>query len=229
LVTSDPREAAGIVSPAATYDVEQGMKKMMMIVGVLLVALLIGTLVTLRITGLEPQYMGSNRPGTWLKGEVVRTPIKDWTFVNSIVDPSRPKFWKGLEAPSTIMVETQTWYGIPHSVTTAVLVRRGQLYIHSNQGRFDREFPYDKAWTASVARNPNVRIKMGGRIYEVTLVLVPDRDEAAAIIGRPIETKRNGPDGEEHIVSRFHLYHVFQRNVQEYWNAPRPAVANLIR
>src|ERR1700756_2841492 len=100
------------------------------------------------MTGLEPGYQARNaiaRPGLWLHGEVVRTAITDWSFVNDIRDPIRKNPFI-TDAPSLIMVETRTPYFIPHSVTTGVMVRHGQLYIHSHQDRMDVEFPKDKFW-----------------------------------------------------------------------------------
>ena len=127
------------------------------------VAIIAVTLITLRITGLEPQYLDLNqlrahhmiaRPGLWLKGQLVTVPVTDWSFVNDVKDPGR--------SLNTILVETRTPYLIPHSVRVVPHVRNGQLFIQSHQDRMDRKFPYDKAWTADVARDPRVRIKIGG-------------------------------------------------------------------
>ena len=81
--------------------------------------LLAGTLLTLRITGLEPEYMDYTTeeynqrgrmtlPGLWLTGEVVSEPVSDWDWVLDVAHPVRG---------NTIMLETRTWYGIPYSVT----------------------------------------------------------------------------------------------------------------
>src|SRR6266849_1529674 len=92
-------------------------------IGLLVVgALVVVTLLTLRVTGLEPAYVDpsseefaksgrTTRPGLWLTGEVVHTPVTNWDWVNKIRDPIRK---------NTIMIETRTWYGIPHSVTTGI-------------------------------------------------------------------------------------------------------------
>ena len=52
------------------------------------------------LSACEPQ---DRRLGFWLSGEVVEDPIDDWSFA---------------DAYRQIFVETRTWYGIPHSVTT---------------------------------------------------------------------------------------------------------------
>ena len=54
------------------------------------------------------------RAGFWLSGELVESPVTDWSFTDEIPD---------------ILVETRTWYGIPHSVTTACIAHNGTLYI----------------------------------------------------------------------------------------------------
>src|SRR5580765_5818236 len=110
---------------------------------VLIVVILALTLLTLRVTGLEPQYLDLAelrahgriaRPGLWLKGEVVTTPVTDWSFVDKIEHPGR--------ALNTVLVETRTPYFIPHSVRTMPFVRNGVLYIRSHQDRMDQQFPY---------------------------------------------------------------------------------------
>ena len=157
-------------------------------VGLLVVgALVVVPLLTLRVTGLEPRYVdpGSEEfvksgrtawPGLWLTGEVVREPVANWDWVNKVNDPIRK---------NTIMLETRTWYGIPHSVTIGLTARSDKLYIRgSEQGfRLQKEFPYSKAWWANIMRDPRVRMKIGGKIYEMTVVLITDRAEVAQIDG----------------------------------------------
>ena len=89
-------------------------------VGLLVVgALVVVSLLTLRVTGLEPRYIDPSSeafaesgrtawPGLWLTGEVVREPVTNWDWVNEVNDPIRK---------NSIMLETRTRFGIPHSVT----------------------------------------------------------------------------------------------------------------
>jgi|SRR5579862_6586541 len=184
---------------------------------VLIVVILAGTLLTLRMTGLEPEYLDLNqlrahhmiaRPGLWLKGEVVTTPVTDWSFVDKVEHPGR--------SINTVLVETRTPYFIPHSVRTMPFVRNGVLYIRSHQDRMDVQFPSDKSWTSNVARDPRVRIKIGDKLYEATMVLVSDRAQAIAILGRNPEVRETGPDGKEQVVGYDHVFRVFQRNIPEY-------------
>jgi hypothetical protein len=197
---------------------------------VLIVAIVAVALVTLRITGLEPEYLDLNqlrahhmiaRPGLWLKGEVVTTPVTDWSFVDKVEHPGR--------SLNTVLVETRTPYFIPHSVRTIPTVRNGQLYIRSHQDRMDVQFPNDKSWTSSVGRDPRVRIKIGDKLYEATMVLVADRAQAMALLGRRPETVEKGTDGQEHVVGYDHVYRVFQRNIPEHGgDQPSPSSTGLV-
>ena len=191
-------------------------------IGLIIVTLAALALITLRVTGLEPQYVdpaspefaASNRtawPGLWLAGEVVDRPVTDWDFINQVDHPVRG---------NSIMLETRTWYGIPHSVTVNARPRGDKLYLSgSEQGaRLDKEFPYSKAWWANIERDPRIRMKIDGKIYEATVALVQDRDEVAQLLGRsPIGTQVD-ESGQEQITSVRHYWRVFQRNIPEYGN-----------
>lgn len=197
---------------------------------VLIVVVLALTLLTLRVTGLEPEYLDLNdlrahhmiaRPGLWLKGEVVTTPVTDWSFVATTEHPGR--------SINTVLVETRTRYFIPHSVRTMPTVRNGQLFIRSHQHQMDKQFPNDKSWTSNVARDPRVRIKVGDKLYEATMILVADRAQAIALLGRNPEIVEKGPDGQDHIVGYDHVFRVFQRNIPEYGGSqPSPSATGLV-
>ena len=45
--------------------------------------------------------------------------MTNWDFVNHLDDPERR---------DTVMLETRTWYGIPHSVTIGIVGRGDKLY-----------------------------------------------------------------------------------------------------
>ena len=61
-----------------------------------------------------------------------------------------------------------------------------------------------------------MRLKIDGRIYEMTVALVADRAEVARLIGRDPVTRVIGPDGQEQITGVRHYWRVFQRNIPEY-------------
>lgn len=196
----------------------------LLVVGVLLV----GTLLTLRVTGLPPAHPSaadyvnagrSARPGLWLTGEVVHEAVTNWDWVNQFSDPF---------SPNATELETPTWYGIPHSVTVLLVPRGAELYLQSSAQtlRLRKKFPYSKAWWRNVERDPRVRLKIGGKIYEMTVVLVQDRAEVARLRGGkdPIVTK-TGADGAEQIAEEWHYWRVFQRNVPEYGTGSAVAVS----
>lgn len=189
-------------------------------IGLLVIGLLLlGTLLTLRATGLPPGHPSagdyvnagrSARPGLWLKGEVVSEAVTNWDWVNQYSDAF---------AEDATELETRTWYGIPHSVTVLLVPRGDKLYLQSSAQTFrlNKEFPYGKAWWRNVERDPRVRLKIGGKIYEMTVVLVQDRAEVAQLRGGrdPIVTAADA-DGNEYITEEWHYWRVFQRNIAEY-------------
>jgi hypothetical protein len=201
-------------------------------IGLLVIgALVVVTLLTLRVTGLEPAYVDpsseefaksgrTTRPGLWLTGEVVHEPVTNWDWVNKVNDPIRK---------NTIMLETRTWYGIPHSVTIGIIGRGDKLYVQGSErdSRLQKKFPYSKSWWANVERDPRVRMKIGGKIYEMTVVLIHDRAEVAQLQrGRDPVTKEIGADGKEHVTQVTHWWRVYQRNTPEYGNGLAVAASN---
>jgi hypothetical protein len=204
--------------------------KVVKIAVIAIVVVVVVALITLRFTGLDPQYLDLQqlrthhmiaRPGLWLKGQLVTTPVTDWSFVNDQKHPG--------QSLNTILVQTQTPYFIPHSVRVMPQVIDGRLYIRSHQSRMDVTFPYDKTWTADVTRDPRVRLKIGGRLYRATMVLVADRAQAVQVLGRNPETYEKGPDGQEHMVGYDHVFRVFQRKIPEFGgNEPALSSAGLV-
>jgi len=200
-------------------------------VGLLVVgALVVVPLLTLRVTGLEPAYVDpsseefaksgrTTRPGLWLAGEVVHEPVTNWDWVNKVNDPIRK---------NTIELETRAWYGLPHSVTINIIGRGDKLYVQGSERdfRLEKKFPSSKAWWANVERDPRVRMKIGGKIYEMTVVLITDRAEVAQLMGRNPVSKEIGADGKEQVKEVAHYWRVYQRNVPEYGNGSAVARSN---
>ena len=97
---------------------------------------------------------------------------------------------------------------------------RGEaLYLQSSAQTFrlNRDFPHGKAWWGHVERDPRVRLKIDGKLYDMTAVLVQDRDEVARLRGgeSPI-VKTVDAEGNEHVTEEWHYWRLFQRNVPEY-------------
>jgi hypothetical protein len=95
------------------------------------------------------------RPGLRLTGEVAPLP-GDWSFT---------------DAQQEIAIEVHGILGVPHSVTIWCATLDGALFIGSRD-------PQTKHWTAWADANPNVRLKIAGKIYEVRLTPL---DDAATI------------------------------------------------
>jgi hypothetical protein len=127
------------------------------------VVCLVVSLIVLRITGLPPH---DRIPGLWLKGNLVTTPVSDWSFTDKI---------------ETVNVQTSTWYGIPHSVTTYCVAYNGQLYLTSVYPA-GVVYPNGRNWNSNVARDPHVRIKIGNNVYDRVLSYVSDPAEHAAVL-----------------------------------------------
>ena len=115
-------------------------------------------LLVLSITGFEPH---GRMPGLWLKGNLVATPVTDWSFTVSI---------------ETVKIQTNTAYLLPHSVTTNCVSYNGQLYLTSLY-RAGLTYPQGRSWNTNVARDPHVRIKIGNNVYDRRLSLVTDPTE----------------------------------------------------
>src|SRR5215472_6876552 len=122
------------------------MKTLLKMVGIILVCLAL-LLVALSITGLEPR---ERTPGLWLKGDLVTTPVSDWSFTDKY---------------PTIKVQTRTWYLLPHSVTTYCVALDGQLYLTSVY-QAGLVYPHGRSWNTDVERDPHVRLKIGDQLYE---------------------------------------------------------------
>lgn len=123
-------------------------RAVLIVVAVLVAAYLVALLV--------PYEPDERRPGTRLGGPLAAEQDTDWSFRS----PGRMQ----------IFVETATWYGIPHSVTTTSWIVDGDLYVPCNACA-------TKRWPKNVARDADVRLKVGGQIYERRAVRITDEAE----------------------------------------------------
>ena len=99
------------------------------------------------------------RPGLGLSGEVHQQGVEDWSFTSDAYE---------------IFIETVTSYWIPHSVTAWCVTVGNDLYVAADDAD-------EKIWVANVARDPNVRLKIGDKVYEQKLVPVRDAATIASI------------------------------------------------
>jgi len=125
----------------------------------IVVAVLVAAYVVALLVPYEPD---ERRPGTRLGGPLAADQDTDWSFR----EPGRMQ----------IFVETATWYGIPHSVTTTSWIVDGDLYVPCNACA-------TKRWPKNVARSPDVRLKVGGEIYERRAVRITDEAEQQRVFG----------------------------------------------
>ena len=161
------------------------MKTLLKVLGVIVICSVL-LLVVVSITGFGPH---GNTPGLWLKGDLVTTPVADWSFTD--------KF-------ETVNVQTRTWYLLPHSVTTYCVAFNGQLYLTSVY-RAGLTYPHGRSWNENVARDPHVRIKIGDQLYDRTLSRVTDPVERASVI----EAKRKKyPQQKIPATSTINVFHV---------------------
>ena len=196
------------------------MSRTVKIGGALVFGVFVLALLTLRLVGYEPQYLYPSgeefarnnriaRPGLWLTGEVVREVITDWDFVNHLDDPERR---------DTVMLETRTWYGIPHSVTIGIVGRGGKLYIHARSGsrRMADTLPerqvLDPERVPRPARTPEDR----GRDLRGDRRADDGPRRGRGCDGTRADNRRAGPDGQERVTAVMHYWRVFQRNVPDY-------------
>jgi hypothetical protein len=138
------------------------MRKVLVVLGVVLAGVVLA-LVTLRVVGLDPH---ERRPGLWLTGRVDDRPISDWSFTDT---------------HPTIFVQTRSWYGLPHSVTTSCVAWDGRLYLTSVY-RPGGRFPQDRLWNRNIVRDPRVRLKIGDEVFDRTVALVTDPAEKGAVL-----------------------------------------------
>jgi hypothetical protein len=85
------------------------MKRFFVIGGCLVVVCAVVALLVLRVVGLDPH---ERRPGLWLAGERVTTPVAEWSFTDQY---------------PTIYLQTRARYLLPHSVTITSVAHGGQL------------------------------------------------------------------------------------------------------
>lgn len=94
------------------------------------------------------------RPGLWLRGERAEPLRQDWRFTDEVEE---------------IFIETRTWYGFRHATTIWCVEQGGRLYV----GSYDDEV---KFWERNLERNPQARLQIGGRLYDVTVTPVADAE-----------------------------------------------------
>ena len=111
------------------------------------------------------------RPGTRLSGEVTQ----------GDVDRSLIKGGK------LVTVQTSTFYLIPHSVTVTSWIADDHYYLGCGQCA-------TKVWAKHIARNPDVVVKIDGKLYEGRAFLTTGSERRNAL---SVPVGDDIPDGDE--------------------------------
>ena len=127
----------------------------------LLILVVVVVALALNYGSLRRSFVGLNRGdfGLWLAGDLVTTPVTDWSFTDAV---------------PTIQIETRTWYLIPHFVRTYIARNDAQLYLFSEyfapepgQPDLRDRFPEVRFWNRMVVRDPRIRVKIGNRLFQM--------------------------------------------------------------
>ena len=140
------------------------MKTIARVAGGLVGALIVVVLLLVgfaRVFGFDP---GPWRPGLWVRGEVVTTPVTDWTFAKNLPGPT--------------VIQTRDWLipGLAFSITSARFIHNGHLYLGSGYAT-GIQMPAGRHWNKNILADPVVRIRIDGKLYDRSLVYVSDPQE----------------------------------------------------
>ncbi len=164
------------------------MKRVGIVAGVVVVALVAGVLI-LRQTSLarvdlsahtrEQQgrpWFGLRDVGFGLSGTVVTTPVADWRFA---------------ARAAGVKVQVTPWWRIPYTINTSIVASEDgkRLYLVSDYfapapGREDLRgrFPEARGWNRHILRDPRIRIQIGDEgIYEFLAYPLTDPEEIEAV------------------------------------------------
>lgn len=101
-----------------------------------------------------------SRPGLWLSGEAASVP-SDWRFTDTHQE---------------IDLEVATPHFLAHSVTIWCVSVDGELFIAARD-------PDEKNWPGWVEDEPEVRLGIGGKVYEVELARLDDAEMIGVLRG----------------------------------------------
>ena len=190
------------------------MKRVGIGVGVVVVLLVAGVLalrqsslarVTLDLHSQAQQgrpWFGLRDVGFGLSGEVVTTPVADWSFASRA---------------SGVKVQVTPWWRIPYTINTAIAAsfdgRRIYLvsdYFAPAPGREDLRgrFPEARGWNRHILRDPHIRVQIGDRIFEFLAYPLTDPAEiesARAAFLSHVPSVREQIEGPEAVRPRIHV------------------------
>ena len=120
------------------------------------------TLIVLRVDGFDPQ---DQRPGLWLAGDFVDSPVSDWSLSGEHY---------------VFYLQTNTSYFVPHSVKVYYATLEGNLYLLSAY-YIGGTFPGMRSWNRNIVRGPRIRFVIGDKLYNQIVSYMSDES-----IRRPI-------------------------------------------
>ncbi len=140
--------------------------------------------ISMLAVGCEPKDV---RPGFWLGGEDVSSRVEDWQFTDQIDE---------------VFIQTRSWYDIPHSTTIWCAHVADELYI----GSYGED---KKLWEINVLRDNRARIRISGKIYDVTVTKLDDATQRH-VVGMAYQRKYDMAQifGDE--IPRWSFYRVEQ-------------------
>jgi hypothetical protein len=115
-----------------------------------------------------------------LAGEVVTRHVEDWAFS---------------DADELVELESNAPWGLAHSVTVVCASTGARLYVPSVYYE-GGGWPEARRWNRNVVADPNVRIRILGKLYERRAVLATDEAERAAAFAAAWATWEAAPPGE---------------------------------
>jgi hypothetical protein len=139
--------------------------------GLTIAGVIVGALVlvlgTLRVIGFEPY---SPYPGMWIKGELVTTPVTDWSFAKNIKEGLREA-----DGFPLALIETRErlFPLLAYSVTTSTAILDGKLYVGAHYVA-GVPYPEGRHWNKNIVADPRVRIKIGTKLYDRALLRITD-------------------------------------------------------
>ncbi len=130
------------------------------------------------LTACEPRDV---QPGLWLSGEEVTENVDDWQFTDQVEE---------------IFIETQSWYGVPHSTTIWCVAFQGSLFI----GSYGEE---KKNWETNLLEQPQARLKINDQLYDVVVTEVSDK-----LLADALDQAYNG---------KYNMADVFGEEIPTWW------------
>lgn len=118
-------------------------------------------------------------------------------LTGEVTDP--PPDWSPLNEVEVVQLETRP--EDPYSVNVWMIASGQNLYVATGKG--------ETRWTGYIADNPDVRVRVDGRIYELEAFRVVDETEKIAIGNEYV--KKYGVDEDDNWVDEGRLYRLDRR------------------